>query len=166
MISVRYPDGGGLTAAQREKRERLRLEAAALFADGLEPPQVALRLRVSRNSAYRWRRAWVAGGTSALASKGPSGSPCRLNRRQLERLAAALEAGPALYGWDQDQRWTGARVATLIGRLFHVRYTVRGATYLLHRLGFSAQVPVHRAAERDDADVEARRESTWPEIKG
>jgi putative transposase len=166
VISVRYPDGGGLTAAQREKRERLRLEAAALFANGLEPPQVALRLRVSRNSAYRWRRAWAAGGTPALASKGPSGSPCRLNRRQLERLAAALEAGPALYGWDQDQRWTGARVATLIGRLFHVRYTVRGATYLLHRLGFSAQVPAHRAAERDDADVEAWRESTWPEIKG
>lgn len=88
------------------------------------------------------------------------------SRRQLERLAAALEAGPALYGWDQDQRWTGARVATLIGRLFHVRYTVRGATYLLHRLGFSAQVPVHRAAERDETDVEAWRESAWPEIKG
>ena len=54
----------------------------------------------------------------------------------------------------------------MIGRLFHVRYTVRGATYLLHRLGFSAQVPAHRAAECDDADVVAWRESTWPEIKG
>ena len=69
MTSVRYPDGGGLTAAQREKRERLRVQAAELFAAGIEPPQVALRLRVSRNSAYRWRRAWAAGGTSALASK-------------------------------------------------------------------------------------------------
>ena len=166
MISVRYPDGGGLTAAQREKRERLRLEAAELFAAGVEPPQVALRLRVSRNSAYRWRRAWDSGGTGALASKGPSGSRCRLSARQLQRLAAALDAGPALYGWDQDQRWTGARVATLIGRLFRVRYTVRGVTYLLHRLGFSAQVPVHRAAERDNADVEAWRESAWPQIKG
>ncbi|HEU5353766.1 MAG TPA: winged helix-turn-helix domain-containing protein [Actinocrinis sp.] len=166
MISVRYPDGGGLTAAQREKRERLRVQAAELFAAGIEPPQVALRLRVSRNSAYRWRRAWVAGGTGALASKGPSGSPCRLSARQLERLSAALEAGPAVYGWDQDQRWTGARVATLIGRLFHVRYTVRGATYLLHRLGFSAQVPLHRAAERDEQAVTTWKESTWSEIKG
>ena len=166
MISVRYPDDGGLTAAQREKRERLRLEAAELFAAGVEPAQVALRLRVSRNSAYRWRRAWAGGGTVALASKGPSGSLCRLNPRQLERLAAALEAGPAVYGWEQDQRWTGARVATLIGRLFQVRYTVRGATYLLHRLGFSAQIPVHRAAERDQDDVEVWKESTWPEIKG
>ena len=27
-----------------------------------------------------------------------------------------------------------ARVTTLIGRLFHVRYTLRGTSYLLHRL--------------------------------
>jgi len=160
VISARYPDGGGLSAVQREKRERLRLEAAELFAAGVEPPRVALRLRVSRHSAYRRRHAWDSGGTGALASKGPSGSPRRLSARQLRRLAAALEAGPALYGWEQDQRWTGARVATLIGRLFPVRYTVRGATYLLHRLGFSAQVPVHRAAERDDGDVEAWQLST------
>ena len=166
MIGVRYPDGGGLTAVQREKRERLRLEAAALFAAGIEPPQVAVRLRVSRNSAYRWRRAWSTGGAGALVSKGPSGPPCRLSTRQLERLAAALDAGPAVYGWDQDQRWSGARVATLIGRLFHVRYTARGATYLLHRLGFSAQVPAHRAAERDEAAVQVWKESAWPEIKG
>ena len=103
MISVRYADGGGLTAAQREKRERLRLEAAEMFAAGIEPPQVALRLWVSRSSAYRWRRAWDSGGTGALASKGPSGSRRRLSARQLQRLAAASEAGPALYGWAQDQ---------------------------------------------------------------
>jgi transposase len=47
-----------------------------------------------------------------------------------------------------------------------VRYTVRGATYLLHRLGFSAQVPVHRAAERDEQAVTTWKESAWPEIKG
>ena len=163
---MRYSDGGGLTAAQGERRERLRLEAAELFGAGVEPPQVAVRLRVSCNSAYRWRRAWEVGGTGALASKEPSGSPCRLPARQLERLAAALEAGPALYGYTEDQRWTGARVAALIGRLFHVRYTVRGATYLLHRLGFSAQVPAHRAAERDEQAVTTWKESTWSEIKG
>lgn len=78
MIGVRYPDGGGLTAAQREQRERLRREAAGLFAAGIEPPVVAVRLRVSRNAAYRWRRAWAAGGTDVLASKGPSGSLSRL----------------------------------------------------------------------------------------
>src|SRR5581483_1885581 len=111
VIHMRYPDAGRMSAAQREEHERLPLEAEELVAVGVEPP------RVARDSADRWRRAWSASGTGALASKGPSGSPCYVNRRQLERVSAALEAGSALYGWDQDQRWTGARVATLIGRL-------------------------------------------------
>jgi len=55
---------------------------------------------------------------------------------QLNRLQAELELGPAAHGWD-DQRWTLARVAILIGRLFHARYTLRGTSYLLHRIGFS-----------------------------
>ncbi|HYS32943.1 MAG TPA: winged helix-turn-helix domain-containing protein, partial [Streptosporangiaceae bacterium] len=56
------------------------------------------------------------------------------------RCRAALEGGPAAWGWDQDQRWTLARVATLIGRLFHVRYTLVGVSYLLHHLGYAPQV--------------------------
>ena len=38
-----------------------------------------------------------------------------------------------------------------------MRYTLRGTSYLLHRIGFSPQVPVHRAAERDEAAIAAWR---------
>ncbi len=69
---------------------------------------------------------WRAGGKAALASEGPSGAVCRPSTAQLARLRAALEGGPAARGWGEDQRWTLARVTTLIGRLFHVRYTLRG----------------------------------------
>ena len=34
-----------------------------------------------------------------------------------------------------------ARVTTLIARLFHVRYTLRGTSYLLHRLGYTPRSP-------------------------
>jgi hypothetical protein len=37
-------------------------------------------------------------------------------------------------------------VSTVIGRLFHVRYTPRGASYLPHWIEFAQQVPAHRAA--------------------
>ena len=151
----RYPDGGGLSAAGRVRREAGRLQAAEWFAQGIEPPEVARRLRVSSNSAYVWRRRWRAGGEAALASKGPGGAACRLGGAQLGRLRAALEGGPA--AWDQDQRWTLARVTALIGRLFHVRYTLRGTSYLLHRIGFTPQVPVHRAVERDEKAIMAWR---------
>ncbi|MFD7593892.1 helix-turn-helix domain-containing protein [Kitasatospora sp. NPDC059812] len=51
---MRYADGGGLTAKGRQRREEVRLEAAGLFADGLGPPEVARRLRVSSKSACLW----------------------------------------------------------------------------------------------------------------
>jgi transposase len=113
------------------------LRAAEWFAEGIEPPEVARRLRVSCNPVYVWRRRWRAGGVAALASRGPGGAVCRLSAAQLERLRAALAAGPAVWGWDEDQRWTLERAATLIGRLFHVRYTLRGTSCLPHRLGWT-----------------------------
>ena len=120
------------------------MQAARLFAEDVAPVEVAARLRVSTKSASQWRRRWRAGGEGALASAGPGGASCRLSDAQLDRLRAALERGPAEHGW-ADQRWTLARIATLIGRLFHLRYTPCGTGYLLHRLGWSPQVARHRA---------------------
>jgi putative transposase len=90
----------------------------------------------------------------------------RLGPAQLARLRAALEQGSAGWGWDEDQRWTLERVTTLIGWLFHVRYTLRGTCYLLHRIGYSPQVPVHRAAERDEAAIATWRDVTWVKLRG
>ena len=71
----------------------------------------------------------------ALASKEQGGYACKLDQTQLAQLRAALDLGPAAYGWDHDQWWTLARVTALIARLFHVPYTLRGVSYLLHRMG-------------------------------
>ena len=144
----------------------MRLQAAEWFAEGVKPPEVARRLRVSCNSAYAWRRRWRDGGKAALASKGPGGAACRLDGGQLG-LAAGRAGGRACrVGLGEDQRWTLERVTALIGRLFHVRYTLRGTSLLLHRLGFSPQVPVHRAAERDEDAIAAWRAVTWAKVRG
>lgn len=159
---MRYADGGGLTEQSRTKREAVRLQAADWFAQDMPVAQIAQRLRVTTNAVYVWRRQWRAGGSAALASKGPGGSACRLDEQRLDRLAQALEQGPAAYGFDEDQRWTLARVADLIARLFHIRYTLRGVSYLLHRMGFSPQVPAHRAIERDEDAIVTWRKEAWP----
>ena len=106
-----------------------------MFEQGVAAVQVAHELPVTTNSVYQSRRRRPAGGRPALVSKGPGGRSCRLSVTQLDKLRAALEARRC-NGWDEDQRWTLARVTTLIGRLFHVRYTLRGTSYLLHRIGF------------------------------
>jgi len=144
----------------------VRLQAAGMFEQDVSAVQVAHRLRVSAKSAYQWRRRWRAGGEAALVSKGAGGAVCRLGDRQVARLRAALEGGPAAWGWDQDQRWTLARVTTLIARLFHVRYTLRGTSYLLHRLGYTPQVPIHRAVGRDEQAIAAWKATTWVKLRG
>ncbi|MEU7688787.1 winged helix-turn-helix domain-containing protein [Streptomyces spectabilis] len=143
----------------------MRAQAAELFERKIKPPEVARRLRASRQSAYQWYQLWRDGGVQALASCGPSGSRCRLSPRCLEKLAAYLDEGPAGHGWVEDQVWTAARVAMLIGRKFHVSCSVSGAMRLMHRLGFSAQVPARRVAERDEQAVNAWKEATWAGVK-
>jgi putative transposase len=137
-----------------------------MFEQDMDPVQIARLLRVTTKSVYQWRRSWRGGGDAALASKGPGGNACKLDDQQLARLRAALDLGPAAYGWDEDQRWTLARVATLVRRLFRVPYTLRGVSYLLHRTGFSWQVPAHRAAERDEAKIAQWRAVTWARARG
>jgi transposase len=162
---MRYADGGGLTAAERARREQVRLEAAEMIEAGASDVEVAGRLRVSRMSANRWRRALAAGGREALATKGAGGAKCKLTAAQLAELEAVLDAGPAACGYE-DQCWTLARVADLAWQRFGVGYTLGGVHVLLHRMGWSVQVPARRAAERDEAAVAAWKEETWPVIKG
>src|SRR5437667_7611444 len=163
---MRYPDGGGLTAAERARREQVRLAAAELIEAGAGDREVARRFRVTRMSANRWRRALAAGGRAALLSKGPGGGPCKLTPAQVRELETALEAGPAAWGWDEDQCWTLARIAEVVRRRFTVNYTLAGLDLLLHRIGWSVQVPSRQATEHNQEQVTAWKEETWPVIKG
>ncbi|WP_132126479.1 helix-turn-helix domain-containing protein [Actinocrispum wychmicini] len=163
---MRYADGGGTGPAARAKREQVRQRAAEMFEQGATAVEVAHALEVSEKSARAWRRTWTTGGAEALASKGPPGPKTKLNQRQITRLEHALLEGPAAAGWREDQRWTLARVKTLIGRMFHISYSLKGVALLLHRLGWTPQVPVHRAAERNDDAVTTWRKTTWPQVKG
>lgn len=79
-------------------------------------------------------------------------------------LERELEKGPLAHGWE-DQRWTLTRIKTLIGRRFHVGYTVQGVWKLLRRNGWTCQQPVRRAIERDDGAVEVWKKQVWPQVK-
>src|SRR6266700_5752650 len=83
-------------------------------------------------SGYGWRRAWAGGGIEALRSRGPV-SREKLSGQQWARLEAELRKGPLAHGFAGDQRWTLGRIKTLIGKLFHVGYTVEGTWRLMRR---------------------------------
>jgi putative transposase len=161
---MRYAQAGGYAPEEQAARERLRLVAAERFGRGDATAEIARDLRVSASSVGRWRRAWSEGGMEALRSKGPV-SVERLSGEQWAQLEAELRRGPLVHGFEDDQRWTLKRIKLLIGRLFHVGYTVQGVWKLLRRHGWTCQVPVRRAVERDEAAIEVWKEEVWPEVK-
>jgi transposase len=63
-----------------------------------------------------------------------------------------LDSGPAAAGY-ADQCWTLARVADQAWQRFEAEYTLAGMDVLLHRIGWTVQVPARRAAERDEDKV-------------
>lgn len=135
-----------------------------MFAAGRGAVEVAAVLEVSAKSAYTWRRAWAAGGVAALASRGRPGPRRRLSDAQVVRLEQRLSAGPAAAGYEEDQRWTLARVAALVSTLFHLRLSLQATSVLLHRMGWSPQQPTHRAVERDEAAIAHWRRYQWPAV--
>ncbi|MFD5703814.1 winged helix-turn-helix domain-containing protein [Streptomyces lasiicapitis] len=160
---MRYPQGGGLSDERRAFRERIRLEAAEMFATGQDNAVVAKQLRVSLRSVQRWRGSWRHGGRRALQSKGSPGRP-RLSEALFTVLEQELDKGPVAHGWP-DQTWTLERIKTLIGRRFHKSLTLSAIAQLLHRHGWSHQVPARRALERDEEAITGWVRDTWPQVE-
>lgn len=147
--------------AGMEKRRR---KAGGLFDKGCSAPEVARRLGVARQVAYRWKGAWIAGGSKALASKGPAGRKPKLTPQQSQQVTDALLAGPGAQGY-KTCLWTLPRVAALIEDLTGVRYHPGHVWRLLGASGFSCQRPERRAVERDEKAIRQWQRQTWPALK-
>jgi len=147
--------------AEMEKR---RHQAAKLFAKEHSAPEVARRLGVARQVAYRWKDAWARGGKAALASKGPAGPKPKLTAGQTQQVTEALLAGPLAHGY-KTNLWTLPRVALLIKDLTGVSYHPGHVWRLLGASGFSCQRPERRAVERDDKAIRKWQRVEWPALK-
>lgn len=149
--------------AEREQAERRRLAAAELFSQRVPQAQIARRLGVTPQAVYKWHRRWNVEGVDGLRSSRPPGYPPLLDEQQRAELVEVLNAGPQASGFDGG--WTLARVATVIRRRFGVVYRYPSPVWnLLHRLGFTAQRPARRAAERDEQAITEWREHTWSQL--
>ncbi|MFJ3106334.1 winged helix-turn-helix domain-containing protein [Streptomyces sp. NPDC086835] len=81
-------------------------------------------------------------------------------------LEEELDKGPSAHGFE-DERWTLARVQTVISRRLRVKLSVATVWRLLKRHGWSFwQAPARRALERDEHAVELWKKEVWPRVKG
>lgn len=147
-----------------EALEARRLIAARLFAQGKSLAEVAATVGSSKSSASRWREAWERGGERGLRPKQRGFPHGKLSPQEQQRLLAALELGTRFWGY-ASSGWTCPLVRELIERLFDTQYHVDYVGTLLHKLGWSAQKPEHRARERDEGAIARWRRAGWPRLK-
>jgi len=150
------------TAAQLEER---RVAAARLLRAGrLTQAAIARRLGVSRAAGTQWQRRLMERGLRGVRRRAPTGRPSHLSPAQWTRLLRLLRRGALAAGFETE-RWTLPRIATVVWRTFGVRYHPHSLGPALRARGWSPQVPIARARERDEALIEAWLKRDWPRIK-
>ncbi|MFE4537828.1 winged helix-turn-helix domain-containing protein [Streptomyces scopuliridis] len=135
------------------------MEAVGMSTAGRGSTEIAKELRASVRSVQRWREA----GEDTVRFHGPASRP-KLSEALFAVLMEELAKGPVAHGWP-DQRWTLARIKTLIGRRFHKSMTLSGISQMLRRHGWSHQVPARRAVEHNEAAVAGWVKEVWPHLE-
>jgi len=147
-----------------EALERRRFRAISLLKEGLQPVEVAKKLKVDRRSVRRWKAAFRKQGPKAIKAKHSLGRPPKLNKKAKKGLEERLLQGAKAAGFHTDL-WTCPRVAQLIYSCFGVRYHVDHIGRLLHSLGWSPQKPQRKAVERNEEQIQRWIKVEWPRIK-
>jgi len=145
-------------------REWRRLRAYHLRREGWRRCDVADALDVTVRSVNYWDSLARLGGRQALLSRPIPGRPAELSSRQMAMIPEFLWHGAEAYGF-RGKVWTCGRVAKVIEEEFGVAYDKGHVARLLKRLGWTPQMPVQRAGQRDEAAIGHWRERVWPRLR-
>lgn len=128
---------------------------------GWNQAQIAVALDVGEGTVSRWMaRARRDGPTGLLAHPVP-GRPPKLEPEQIRLIPDFLAHGAEAYGFGGEV-WTCARVAQVIEEEFGVSYHKSQVSRLLKKLGWTPQMPIARAIQRDEQEIERWRAEVWP----
>ena len=121
-------------------------------------------LGVSRISVSKWKRQLEAEGVKGLKARSSGGRPAKLSDEQQQDLVNVLSQGALAAGY-ATERWTLKRVHQVIKREYRVHYHPKYLNRLLRQLGWTPQLPLDQASERDEALIAAWLKRDWPRIK-
>jgi transposase len=145
-------------------REWRRLRALELHEQGCPERQIADAMGVSRSAVSKWLTKARQGGVEALRHHPSPGRPPKLTDEQTRLIPDGLWHGAEAYGFRGDV-WTCPRVAAVIYQEFGVRYSCSEVSRLLKRIGWTPQIPITRAIQRDEAAIERWRQDVWPSLR-
>lgn len=136
----------------------------ALKRRGWVQRDIADALGAAEVSVCRWLARAREHGPHALLARPAAGPAPRLTAAQVALIPEFLWHGPEAYGF-RGRVWTRKRVARVIEEEFGVHYHPGHVGRLLRDLGWTPQMPVTRAAQRDESAIQWWRDVTWPELR-
>jgi len=145
----------------------LRRVAVNMVRSGTRRIEVAAAVGVNRRFVGEWVRAFEAGGEAALAGGRRGRRPgeqkalsprqeAMIRRLIVEKCPDQLKLPFAL--------WTRAAVGQLIERRTGIRLSLSALSSYLGAWGFTAQKPIRRATERNEAAIQAWLGQDYPAI--
>ncbi len=148
----------------RDWKEWRRIRALSLKQEGWTQRKIAEALDVSAPAVSHWLTRAEQGGVEALRSHPGPGRIPRPTPAQKQLIPESLWHGAEAYGF-RGQVWTRARIARVIeegtGVLYHKGHVGR----LLKDLGWTPQMPIRRAIQRDESAIANWRAEVWPELR-
>lgn len=140
------------------------MRAWELSQQGWTQGEIAEALGVGRPSVCQWLHAARDGGPDALRGRLRAGPQGKLLPGQRFLIADFLWHGAEAYGFRGDV-WTCARVAKVIEEELGVLYHSGHVSRILKEIGWTPQVPITRAIQRDEEAIRRWREHDWPQLK-
>ena len=152
------------TGSPQTWQEARRKRAFELKQHQWKQCEIAEALGVSPAAVSQWLASRREHGMAAWRAKPRPAGPIKLTGAQWRLIPELLSHGAEAYSF-RGECWTCARVATVIGEEFGVWYHKAHVSRLLKRLHWTPQMPIERAAQRNEAVIEQWRLQVWPQLK-
>lgn len=144
-------------------REWRRFRAVHLAELGWVHRDIAEALGVSEAAVSQWLAHARSEGTEGLLAH-PHGGHVKLTPEQKRLLPDFLWHGAEAYGFRGDV-WTCARIAKVLRWEFGVSFHKDHVSRMLKAMGWTPQIPITRAIQRNEEEIERWRTKTWPKLR-
>jgi transposase len=133
-------------------KAKIRLKAAILRKQDMTYSQICLSLDLVLSTLSYWLNRMNVEGVTASHHRIHPGAKPFLSVTQLTSLKKELITGPEKFGFNQYV-WSTRMIIAHVQKRYHIQYTARGMTDLLHRIGFSSKKPRpthHKSASKEE----------------
>ena len=145
-------------------KEARRFRAIELINQGWKQSDICRALGVSRGAVSQWVNLYEHKGLEGLVGKFKSGAPSRLSSTELDLIPELLSHGAESYGF-HGEIWSNPRIAHVIEREFGVQYHPHHVAKIMKELKWTPYMPIVRAKQRDEGEIERWRSEEWPRLK-